>query len=74
MSAAIVRKLVVFNVEDAHQRELLEWANASSTNFSGFVKSVLFAHKSAGGRTNSAEAFAAPALIDPDYGNIADIL
>lgn len=41
-----VRKAVNFNVENAHQRELYEWAMARSNgNFSGFIKAVLYAHK-----------------------------
>lgn len=43
-----VRKAVSFNVNNAHQRDLYEWAMARSNgNFSAFVKSVLYAHKSA---------------------------
>lgn len=48
MSDQYVRKAVSFNINNAHQRELLDWAMARSNgNFSAFVKSVLYAHKSA---------------------------
>jgi hypothetical protein len=40
-----VIKAVRFNLTDAHQRELYEWCTEQSSNFSGFVKDVLFAHK-----------------------------
>ncbi len=39
------RSMVVFNLDNPHQKELYEWCISQSTNFSGFVKSVLFAHK-----------------------------
>ncbi|CAM2950169.1 hypothetical protein PASE110613_09015 [Paenibacillus sediminis] len=39
-----VRKAVSFNVDNAHQRELYEWVTLQSVgNFSGYVKTVLYA-------------------------------
>lgn len=39
-----VRRGVNFNVENEHQRKLVEWITRKSPkNFSGFVKSVLYA-------------------------------
>ncbi|SDW21696.1 hypothetical protein [Paenibacillus sp. PDC88] len=39
-----VRKGVNFNVDNAHQNELLAWVMAeSANNFSGYVKAVLYA-------------------------------
>lgn len=39
-----VRKGVNFNVDNAHQNELLAWVMAeSANNFSGYVKTVLYA-------------------------------
>jgi hypothetical protein len=69
----IVRKPIAFNVDDAHQRELLEWVASRSNNFSGFVKDVLFAFKSGGGlpqATTATEVVTAP----PKFARISDIL
>lgn len=41
----LVRKLIVFNVDDDRQRELLEWVTSQTCNFSGYVKDVLIARK-----------------------------
>lgn len=39
-----VRKGVNFNVDNAHQNELLAWVmTESANNFSGYVKTVLYA-------------------------------
>lgn len=39
-----VRKGVNFNVDNKHQRKILEWAtDRGSDNFSGFVKAILYA-------------------------------
>lgn len=46
---SFARKAVSFNIENNHQRDLFEWVIAQSgKNFSGFVKSVLYAHMVAG--------------------------
>ncbi|KRE35659.1 hypothetical protein [Paenibacillus sp. Soil522] len=43
------RKAISFNIENNHQRDLFEWVIAQSgKNFSGYVKSVLYAHMVAG--------------------------
>lgn len=47
-----VRKAVSFNVDNAHQRELLEWLTLQSGNFSGYVKTVLYAHMTNGNVNN----------------------
>lgn len=39
-----VRKGVNFNVDNEHQRKILEWAaRKGRDNFSGFVKTILYA-------------------------------
>lgn len=46
---SFARKAISFNIENNHQRDLFEWVIAQSgQNFSGFVKSVLYAHMVAG--------------------------
>ncbi|GGF88678.1 hypothetical protein GCM10010916_02470 [Paenibacillus abyssi] len=41
-----VRKPVVFNVENEHQRELYERVmRKCKGNFSGYIKTVLYAHE-----------------------------
>ena len=46
---SFARKAISFNIENNHQRDLFEWVIAQSgKNFSGFVKSVLYAHMVAG--------------------------
>jgi hypothetical protein len=42
----LIRKLVVFNEEDMHQNDLLHWCYSQSSNFSGFIKHVLFSYRS----------------------------
>ncbi|OMD32099.1 hypothetical protein [Paenibacillus odorifer] len=43
-----VRKGVNFNVDNEHQRKVLEWAaRKGRDNFSGFVKAILYAAMSA---------------------------
>jgi hypothetical protein len=39
------RQPIVFNLDNPHQRELYEWVNGQTTNFSGFVRDVLFAYR-----------------------------
>lgn len=56
MSSKLKRKLIVFNEDDAHQRELLEWVASRTNNFSGFVKDVLFAFMTGGSGATAAVA------------------
>ncbi|NOU98413.1 hypothetical protein [Paenibacillus planticolens] len=70
----IVRKPIAFNVDDAHQRELLEWVASRSNNFSGFVKDVLFAFKSGVGAAQvTAEAAVEASPVRVKYANVGDI-
>lgn len=74
--ADLKRKLVVFNEDDEHQRELLEWCATQTSNFSGFVKHVLFAYKSGLTFSRNSNEFV-PEFIQPatdKYSNIDDIL
>lgn len=71
MSSKLKRKLIVFNEEDAHQRELLEWVGSRSSNFSGFVKNVLFAYMT-GGNISQVTVEAPP--VTAKFAGIGDIL
>ena len=68
------RKPVVFNVTDAHQRDLYEWCIAQSTNFSGFVKNVLFAYKNGRLNENNRQTAVVSEGGTDDYSGMADIL
>ncbi|MGU3469876.1 hypothetical protein ACLBWT_01765 [Paenibacillus sp. D51F] len=73
-----VKRQIVFNTENRHQRELDAWLTEQSAgNISGFVKAVLFAFKSGGHGipvvgTTQISAITAPAFLDGDA--MADIL
>lgn len=75
MKTQIIRKPIAFNVDDAHQRELLEWVASRSNNFSGFVKDVLFAFKSGGvlPQVSAVTAVEVP-QVTPKFASIGDIL
>lgn len=72
-----VKRQIVFNTENTHQRELYEWVSAQSGgNFSGFVRTVLFAFKSGGGGTREVQTFS-PAFVaqeDSDRSAMGDII
>lgn len=57
---------MVFNLANAHERELYEWCIAQSGNFNSFVKAALWAYK------NRAEQ---PAIVSeparPDDADLA---
>lgn len=42
------RMPIVFNMENPHQKDLYDWCQGQTTNFSGFVREILFAYRSAG--------------------------
>ncbi|WP_144852304.1 hypothetical protein [Paenibacillus cremeus] len=72
----LTRKQILFNEDDAHQRELLEWVATQTTNFSGYVKDVLFAVRSGGFTAGRTAVFALPttAVTQTDDGaGISDI-
>ena len=67
-----IRKAVSFNLENVHQRDLYDWVSEQSKgNFSGYVKSVLYAHK-------MSRSLGAPAVIptyaEDDLSAMNDIL
>jgi hypothetical protein len=71
MTDGYIRKSIIFNMDDAHQRRLYEWCTEQSGNFSGFVKDVLLVHKS-GARVNTTpEPVVAP--VKNNEAGIGDI-
>jgi len=61
----IKRKQIAFNMDDAHQRDLHDWVMSKTTNFSGFVKSVLFAQMAGtSGVAESTEIIDDPLMVD----------
>lgn len=64
-----VRKAVMFNLDDAHQRKLFDWCESSSSNFSGFVKGVLFAQMM-GSSKKEVPVAATPRMDDESIGDI----
>lgn len=67
------QEAVSFNLVNNHQRELLEWITVQSgKNFSGFVKSVLYAHMK--GASGGESATPSSEVMDwvVDSGSVGD--
>lgn len=70
-----VKRQVVFNEDNRQQRELYEWviAQGGGENFSGFVRTVLFAYKNGGGAVKRSDIPEVYTFVDDEQAAMNDI-